>query len=105
MLIAFIVCLLFALGALGLDWLQTLWIARNPDKTWEINVILGKHPSVARVCWYFAVCIVLLVAAAVALYLGGWPRVAIGLCALVAIFEAVVVGRNFRLGIPFWSAS
>lgn len=35
------------------DWLQTRNIARNPDY-WEQNVLLGNHPSVARVNQYFA---------------------------------------------------
>lgn len=86
--------------ALSLDWLQTLWIARNPVKASEINVILGKHPSVARVCWYFAAWIVVLAGIAVALFAFGWIWPAVALCVLAAVFEAVVVIRNFILHVP-----
>jgi len=36
-----------------LDWMQTLTIARNPDRWHETNPILGNHPSVAQVNQYF----------------------------------------------------
>jgi len=36
-----------------IDWLQTKEIARNPDY-YEINPILGKHPSQNEVDLYFA---------------------------------------------------
>ena len=35
------------------DWSQTRYIAENPDKYWEVNPLLGKHPSRARVDNYF----------------------------------------------------
>jgi hypothetical protein len=35
------------------DWLQTLQIARNPDRWSETNPILGEHPSVSDVNQYF----------------------------------------------------
>jgi hypothetical protein len=37
----------------GMDWAQTLHIARNPDKYYETNKILGEHPSQGRVNSYF----------------------------------------------------
>jgi hypothetical protein len=35
-----------------IDWGQTLDISKNSDKYWEINPILGKHPSVSKVNIY-----------------------------------------------------
>jgi hypothetical protein len=37
-----------------IDWRQTREIAKNPDRYWEINPIIGKHPSTSRVDAYFA---------------------------------------------------
>ena len=34
------------------DWKQTRQIARQPDRYYERNPILGKHPSVGRVDTY-----------------------------------------------------
>lgn len=99
MFAALIACLVAAIVALALDWLQTLSIARNPAQWAEINVILGKHPTVARVCWYFGVCAVLVVLLTWLLWWYALPGLALGLCVLVAIFEAGVVWRNFRLGL------
>jgi hypothetical protein len=37
-----------------MDWGQTRDIAMNPDRYWEFNPILGKHPSVTDVnAWFF----------------------------------------------------
>lgn len=36
-----------------LDWGQTRTIAKNPDKYYERNPILGKHPSTTKVDIYF----------------------------------------------------
>jgi hypothetical protein len=85
---------------LAMDWLQTLWIARNPLRVYEINVILGKHPSVAAVCLYFAICIAIVVAVSVALWFFAHYLAAIVLTYIVALFEAVVVWRNHTLNIP-----
>lgn len=35
------------------DWLQTLTIARNPERFYETNKVLGEHPSVSDVNRYF----------------------------------------------------
>ena len=37
-----------------IDWRQTRRIAEQPDKYYEMNPILGDHPSVGRVNTYFA---------------------------------------------------
>ena len=47
-----------ALGAAALtlwavDFGQTRYIAKNPDRFYENNPLLGKHPSVSRVNNYF----------------------------------------------------
>lgn len=99
MLIAITFCLVVAVGALSLDWLQTLTIARNPAQWSEINVILGKHPSVSRVCWYFGAWVVVMPVATAVLCLFRLPGLALGLCVLIAVFEGAVVWRNYRLGI------
>ena len=36
------------------DWLQTRNIARDPNKWYETNSVLGEHPSVGKVNMYFA---------------------------------------------------
>lgn len=35
-----------------IDWSQTRYIAEHPDKYWEINPILGNHPSIEKVDLY-----------------------------------------------------
>jgi hypothetical protein len=35
------------------DWRQTRYIAKNPDKYYEMNPMLGKHPSTKEVDAYF----------------------------------------------------
>jgi hypothetical protein len=85
---------------LTLDWLQTLWIARNPMLVSEINLILGKHPNVQRVCLYFAICIAIVIAVSTALWFFAYYLAAVVLCYIVAFFEAVVVWRNHTLNIP-----
>lgn len=41
-------------ASLAIDWMQTRTIAKNPDRWYETNVVLGKHPSVDKVDIYFA---------------------------------------------------
>ena len=41
-------------GLMAVDYAQTMKIAREPEKYWERNPILGKHPSEADVTMYFA---------------------------------------------------
>ena len=40
-------------GVAVIDYQQTKVIARNPDKYWETNPILGKHPSESKVTQVF----------------------------------------------------
>jgi hypothetical protein len=51
----------------AMDWAQTLHIARNPEKYYETNPHLGKHPSEGEVNSYFAAGLVLNTAVAYAL--------------------------------------
>lgn len=37
----------------GADWAQTRTIAKNPDRFYETNPILGEHPSSGKVNNYF----------------------------------------------------
>lgn len=40
-----------------MDWLQTRYISKNPDRYEEANPILGPNPSLEEVDRYFAVCL------------------------------------------------
>jgi hypothetical protein len=39
---------------LAMDWQQTRAISRNPDRFYETNRVLGKHPSNRSIDLYFA---------------------------------------------------
>jgi len=41
-----------------IDWGQTLEIARQPNRYYEMNPILGKHPSVGNVNLYMATSLI-----------------------------------------------
>jgi len=42
-------------GSAFLDYRQTIFIARHPERFHEINPVLGEHPSVGKVNAAFAV--------------------------------------------------
>jgi hypothetical protein len=42
--------------SLGVDWLQTRYIARHPEQWHETNPILGRHPDPVAVDAYFLLC-------------------------------------------------
>jgi hypothetical protein len=97
--IVLVLSVLFAALALVADTFQTLSIARDPEHFSEINVVLGKHPTVERVLWYFAICIVLvLIAGGVAYWLERY-QLGAALFMLLCAFEVGVVLRNRRLGV------
>ena len=87
---------LAAVITLVVDWMQTRYISKNPDKYHEINKILGLHPSLEAVNIYFALCIVGVLALShffvENLYVTGF------LIAL-AFFEALVTAHNYKIGI------
>lgn len=85
----------FLLVVLVIDWRQTLTIAKNPDKWFEMNPILGKHPSVQKVHVYF-LCVI----AASAFVLSIVPRPwSIVIAVIACLVELAVVIRNDRKGI------
>ena len=79
-----------------IDWLQTREIAVNP-KYYELNPILGKHPSRRKVDIYFAST---LVGHAAISYLLPHPYRTWWQCCWIGI-SATTVTRNYRLGIRF----
>ena len=80
-----------------LDFRQTIYIAQNPGKFYEINVLLGKHPSVPIVCLYFGAC---MVALATGCYYFDLPGLVA--CIAVSILEAYVVVKNRKLFGAWW---
>ena len=79
----------------SIDWAQTRNIARNPDKWYEQNSYLGKHPSVAQVDRYFIAAGA--IQFAVAYYLPAEYRKAFQYVTIGVEGGAVV--HNFSLGI------
>lgn len=77
------------------DWAQTRHIARNPDRFFEKNPILGEHPSVGRVNTYFATTLVLNYIVTDALP----PKWRTAYQAGLIGVELYVVGNNKRIGI------
>lgn len=84
-------------GLLVADWQQTLVTTRNPNKFYEKNKILGKHPSESRVNVYFGTACLgnILVGELAPEGYSKWFYY--GVIAL----ESVVVYRNIQVGIRF----
>lgn len=100
-----LVLLTVAIVLLVIDAWQTRYIAMHPESHSEMNIILGRHPSVSAVYLYFAVCIALSVAAA--WWLLGRDQdvyVIVGAGAGIAL-EGWCVVHNWRRGIPFVQTS
>jgi hypothetical protein len=79
------------------DWAQTRNIARNPDKWTETNPLLGAHPSVRQVDWYFVSASLMHFGIAYLLpskYRSSFQMLSIGV-------ELGAVSRNFRIGVRF----
>lgn len=77
------------------DWGQTRHIAKNPDQFYEINPILGRHPSVGEVDTYMITGAVIHTAVSVVLpqkYRSYWQYVTIGM-------SGYCVGNNINAGI------
>ena len=84
-------------ASLLVDMTQTLHIADNPDKYYEMNPLLGAHPSKEKVVGYFMGGIVTHTAIAMALppeYRRIWQCVWIGI-------EGATVYRNYNVGVKF----
>ena len=77
------------------DWNQTLHIARNPERFYEKNDTLGRHPDKGRVNAYFATTIAVNAVIAALLpkpYRTFWQAVWIG-------YAGDTVRKNHQLGL------
>ena len=78
-----------------IDWRQTLKIARNPGRWWEINPLLGGHPSVGRVYAYFSAGLVAVIGLALLL-----PQpMGMVFAAFIIGIETGMVFLNYRIGL------
>jgi hypothetical protein len=83
------------LTLLAIDWSQTRYIAKNPDRFREINPLLGEHPSLGKVNNYFVASALVNIAAVHYLperYRKPFQYLTIG-------FEATTVAHNYSIGI------
>ena len=78
------------------DWNQTRQIAGHPEKWYETNIILGKHPSKKKVDIYFASVIL---GVNTLDYFIDNDKISNGLWIGVTILEGSVVYHNYGLGI------
>jgi len=82
---------------LAVDYMQTRTIVQNPDKYFEYNPIIGKHPSQKNVDIYMASCAIIHPVISYYLppkYRKVWQYVTIGI-------ELGAVGNNLRIGVSF----
>lgn len=100
-----LLALVAAMIGLWVDRRQTIYIARHPEPVggdndpstfYETNPLLGRNPSVTRVRNYFGLCCIVM--AGGGLFVSVEWALAIAL--VVAAVQAIVVVRNYRLGIP-----
>lgn len=86
-----------AVTTLVIDWGQTRYIAKHPDKYREKNKILGEHPSVGRVNTYF-VCYI-----AGTLLVADWfsPNNRKGFLMGLTIVEFSVTQKNKSIGVKW----
>ncbi|HEX4584804.1 MAG TPA: hypothetical protein VH183_08230 [Burkholderiaceae bacterium] len=78
-----------------IDWGQTRYLAKHPDRYHEINPFLGQHPSVGRVDTLFSVSLVANAGVTWVLparYRPYWQWGRIGI-------EAGLIAHNARIGI------
>jgi len=87
LLLAFVLAELF----LFVDLLQTRYISKHPEKFYEINILLGNHPSIFAVNTYF---ILWFIGVGVLYYFG-----LVYILAAVAVMELYVTARNYKLGV------
>jgi hypothetical protein len=82
------------IGTLLTDMAQTLYIADNPDRYYEMNPLIGEHPSKEKVIGYFMGGIIAHTAIAIALP----PKLRrIWQCVFI-VAEAGVISYNFSIG-------
>lgn len=75
----------------AVDWLQTRAIAKNPDKHWEFNPLLGEHPNVRRVDRYFF-CSVIIKNLVTHILPQEWRKAWQGFC--IGASSALIVGND-----------
>ncbi len=78
-----------------IDWGTTLDIASNPDEYWEINPVLGKHPSRGEVNRYFAASVlskILITHLLPSKYRKWWLGLNIGI-------SGYMVKNNYKIGL------
>ncbi len=86
-----------AMTSLAIDWRQTQTIAENPNRWYELNPILGHHPSIGAVNRHFAFNAVLI--GTIANYLPSkYRKVYLG---AVSVVELSFAKHNYGLGIRF----
>lgn len=79
---------------LFIDWTQTMTIASNPEIWFELNPILGKHPSPTFVTRYFIAVAMLAV-----VFLVIKHRFIIPTFIMMTMIQAFFVVRNILIGI------
>ncbi len=83
--------------ALWFDRNQTIQIKDHPDQH-ETNLLLGRHPSDAKINYYFLLCILLNLSISHYLDL----RASIPLETGLILFEAWIIYKNKQLGLSIW---
>jgi hypothetical protein len=92
---------LLAIVATILDWLQTVSIARDPRHYYELNPILGRHPSERRINIYFSICCSTFLALVLTLGMYGEFGWTAGISSALLGIELCCVVNNWCLGIGF----
>ena|SRR6266496_5740917 len=86
-----------ALVTTMIDWGQTRYIAKHPDRFWEVGSsrFIGEHPSVGKVNNYFAAS-TLFYGTAANLLPSVYRKVLLG---GVVVMRVDVISKNYSLGI------
>ena len=85
---------------LVIDWCQTAYIANHPDKFFETNVLLGKHPSVLEVSIYFVIWIIAVILLSYAAIYYNVVECALILNVFLYVIEMLCIVHNHSIGIP-----
>lgn len=88
-----------ALALTAVDYLQTMTIARNPQRWYETNPLLGRHPSPGQVTLHFLGSIAL-----TGTIMHFFPESRLPLAVGFTVMEGAMVTRNHRLGISISGA-
>lgn len=80
----------------AVDYLQTLEIARNPDRFYERNPLLGRHPSQTAVAGYFLGTGALLYTACNSGWGGDWLKYGWIAVEVGAVANNVAIGVKLR---------